>query len=99
MGLVLIINSDPRVRKKVKKTFEQNSLSGYGVKIISREERALESLNYDLPEVVVINCEDRRLDYRRIISEARKDAWIHSFGIIGLYDAKQQKEQEIADEF
>jgi anti-sigma regulatory factor (Ser/Thr protein kinase) len=99
MGLVLIINSDPGIRGKIKKAFERGSLAGYSVKIISKEERALESLNYDLPEVVAVNCADPNLDYRSIIAEARKDAWIHSFGIIGLYNSRSQKEQEIADEF
>jgi anti-sigma regulatory factor (Ser/Thr protein kinase) len=99
MGLVLIINSDPRVRRNVKEAFEMRSLSGYSVKMISREERALESLNYDLPEVVVINCTDPNLDYRSIIAEARKDAWIHSFGIIGLYNSGSQKEEGIAEDF
>ncbi len=99
MGLVLIVNSDPRVRSDVKAAFEKKSLPGYSVKLISKEERALESLNYDLPEVVVINCADPHLDYRSIIGEAKKDAWIHSFGIIGLYDSQRQKEQDIADEF
>ncbi len=99
MGLVLLINSDLDVRQKVKGAFEQNSISGYTVKMISREKRAFESLNFDLPEVVIINCADPNISYRNLIEEAQKDSWLHSFGIIGLYNGEDQDEQNIAKEF
>ncbi len=99
MGLVVLVNSDTKVRKKVKESFERNSISGYTVKMIAKEEKALESLNFDLPEVVIINCADSKISYRRIIEESKKDAWLHSFGIIGLYDGELQDEQSIAKEF
>jgi len=67
--------------------------------MISTPERALESLNFDLPELVLINCNDPVMDFRRIVDEVKKDAWLHSFGIIGLYNSETQDEKEIAQEF
>ncbi|MFO7849697.1 MAG: ATP-binding protein [Spirochaetia bacterium] len=99
MGLVLLINSDHDVRQQVKDAFVRNSISGYTVKMISKEKRAFESLNFDLPEVVIINCADPNLSYKNLIAEARKDSWLHSFGIIGLYNGEDQDEQNIAKEF
>ncbi len=99
MGLVVLVNSDTEVRNKVKRAFEDKTMSGYTVKMISKEEKALESLNFDLPEVVIINCADDRLNYQRIIEEAKKDAWLHSFGVICIYDGEVQDEQNIAKDF
>lgn len=99
MGLVVLVNSDTEVRKKVKTAFENRSMTGYTVKMISTEERALESLNFDLPEVVIINCADPTISYTHIIEESRKDSWLHSFGIIGIYHGEVQDEQSIAKEF
>ncbi len=99
MGLVVLVNSDPKVREKVKASFEKHGIAGYTVKMISKEGKALESLNFDLPEVVIINCADKSISYKRLIEEAKKDAWLHSFGIIGLYDGEEQDEQSISKEF
>lgn len=99
MGLVVLANSDRKVKEKAKEAFKGKKLSGYTIKMITCEERALESLNFELPEVVIINCADPKLSYRNIIEESKKDAWLHSFGIIGLYDGETQDEEAISKEF
>lgn len=99
MGLVLLINSEKTIKEHVKESFQRKKPQGYSVKMISKSERALESLNFDLPEVVIINCNDPVLSYKEIIEEVKKEAWLHSFGIIGLYDSELQDEKEIAKEF
>ena len=99
MGLVLLINSESSIRGDVKESFERRKPSGYSVKMISNTERALESLNFDLPEVVILNCNDPVFHYRELIEEVKKDAWLHSFGIIGLFDSDSQDEKEIARDF
>ena len=99
MGLVLLINSEKTIRENVKESFQRKKPQGYSVKMISKGERALESLNFDLPEVVIINCNDPSLSYREIVEEVKKDAWLHSFGIIGLYDSELEDEKEIAKDF
>lgn len=99
MGLVLLINSDTNVRESVRESFARKKPHGFTVKMISTQERALESLNFDLPEVIIINCTDPSLSYKSIVDEVKKDAWLHSFGIIGLYDSESQDERRIAEEF
>src|SRR6056297_4128987 len=98
MGLVLLINSEKSVRQRVKTAFEQQKPSVYSVKMVSNQERALESLNFELPEVVIINCEDPNINYREIVEAVKKDAWLHSFGMIGVYDGQTQDERTIIEE-
>ncbi len=99
MGLVLLINSEQKVRERVKTAFENRKPRGYSVKMVSNQERALESLNFELPEVVIINCEDPSINYREIVAAVKKDAWLHSFGMIGLYEGHSQDEKNIIAEF
>jgi len=99
MGLVLLINSEKSVRRRVKTAFEQRKPSGYSVKMVANQEKALESLNFELPEVVLINCNDPQINYREIVEAVQKDAWLHSFGMIGVYDSQTQDERSIITEF
>src|SRR6056297_426335 len=99
MGLVLLINSEKSVRQRVKTAFERRKPSGYSVKMVANQERALESLNFELPEVVLINCNDPLINYREIVEAVQKDAWLHSFGMIGVYDSQTQDERSIITEF
>jgi len=99
MGLVLLINSERNTRDRAEESFLRWKPKGYSVKMISRAGRALESLNFDLPEVVIINCNDPSMSFRDLVEEVKKDAWLHSFGIIGLYDSETQDEREIAEVF
>ncbi|MDZ7793004.1 MAG: hypothetical protein U5P10_04720 [Spirochaetia bacterium] len=99
MGLVLLINSEKSVRRRVKTAFEQRKPSGYSVKMVANQERALESLNFELPEVVLINCNDPLINYRETVEAVQKDAWLHSFGMIGVYDSQTQDERSIITEF
>lgn len=99
MGLVLLINSEKNTRDKAEESFLRWKPKGYSVKMISRAGRAMESLNFDLPEVVIINCNDPSMSFRDIVEEVKKDAWLHSFGIVGLYDSETQDEREIAEVF
>jgi len=99
MGLVVLINSESTVREKVRTAFEQRKPSGYSVKMVATQERALESLNFELPEVVIINCNDPKISYREIVEAVKKDAWLHSFGMIGVYDGQTQDERTIIEEF
>ncbi len=99
MGLVLLINSEKKSRDRVSESFKRWIPHGYSVKMISKPERALESLNFDLPEVVILNCNDPSMSFLEIVEEVKKDAWLHSFGIIGLYDSETQDEKMIAEAF
>jgi uncharacterized protein YhfF len=99
MGLVLLINSEKSTRDMAEESFLRWKPKGYSVKMISKADRALESLNFDLPEVVIINCNDPAMLFQDIVGEVKKDAWLHSFGIVGLYDSEMQNEREIAEVF
>jgi CRP-like cAMP-binding protein len=61
----------------------------------SGQEEIREFLAYDLPELVVINFSDPGLDIDWLISLIRDDKWILNFGILGLYSAGQDMEEDL----
>lgn len=99
MGLIALVNSDKEVLGKVREAFKQGGRElGYSVRVIAAEHRVQEALNYDLPELVMVNCADPKISLSAIARQVREDSWLHSFGIIGLFDGSSQDEKALAEE-
>ncbi len=63
----------------------------------SETEHAIEFLNYEMPEIAIINFSDQALDRRHIIEQVTADTWLHDFGIIGIFDRGMDEEKKLAD--
>ncbi len=98
MGYIVLINSDKNIKQKIETAFRREKCFDFPIVMMANEKRILESLNFDLPEVVILNYGDPKVSYRSMADHVRKDSWLHSFGIIGLYDSRIQNEQEIMEE-
>ncbi|THB68139.1 MAG: cyclic nucleotide-binding protein, partial [Spirochaetaceae bacterium] len=98
MGLITLINSDNSLLETIRESYKKMGRKlGYTIQMISSEEKIQESINYDLPELVLINCADKNISLDTIIEKVHTDSWLHSFGIIGLFDGSKQDEQEISE--
>jgi hypothetical protein len=98
MSLVGIINSDPGLESRIRNLFNAESGDNFSLHIASGPERVKEVLNYDLPEIVVINLTDPQIDFTRVFEEVRKDLWLHNFGIIALYDKRQMSDEKASSQ-
>lgn len=98
MGFIVLINSDQTIKQKIETAFKKERYYDFPIVMMANERRILESLNFDLPEIVIINCTDPKVSYKSIADQVRKDSWLHSFGIIGLYDGDKRKEQDLMEE-
>lgn len=98
MGLITLVNSDRHLLDMVRSAFRKDrERVSYSIRVIASESRVQESLNYDLPELVLINCGDSKIRLDEIARQVRTDSWLHSFGIIGLFDSQKQDEKELAE--
>ena len=106
MSTLGIINSDPKIKELVEFAFQQeNGLSvGFGSVVpnnnndllfLIEEDEILEFLNYALPELVVINFSDPKINIEGIINHIKNDKWILNFGIIGLFSHEKDKEEQL----
>jgi CRP-like cAMP-binding protein/CheY-like chemotaxis protein len=97
MGLIILINSDTSLLGTIQQAYrEHGQRLGYTIQMVSSEERIQESLNYDLPELVLVNCNDPKMNLADITAQMRADSWLHSFGVIGLYDSTTQDEASLS---
>lgn len=98
MGFIIFINSDQKIKAKIETAFRRDKCFDFPIVMMANEKKILESLNFDLPEVVILNYGDPKVSYKYMAEQVRKDSWLHSFGIIGLYDGVTQNEQELMEE-
>ena len=98
MGFIVLVNSDQRIKNNIESAFRRERCYDFPMVMMANEKRILESLNFDLPEIIILNFGDKRVSYKSILGKVRKDSWLHSFGIIGLYYGATQNEQELMEE-
>ncbi len=92
MNLVGVISSDESVneivRTEIGEAFRDQFMLAF-----PKEDEVLEFLNFDLPEIVICNFSDPAIDVDSIIQQVRDDAWLHNFGIVGVFDPQQFSEE------
>ena len=98
MGFIVLVNSDQKIKNIIESAFRRERCFDFPIVMMANEKRILESLNFDLPEIVILNFGDKKVSYKSMLGQVRKDSWLHSFGIIGLYDGSTQNEQELMED-
>lgn len=99
MDLIGVINSDEKINEHIKREFDKSKLKKYELVFLSTGDGALEFLNFDLPEIVIINFNDPDIDIGRLADQVENDSWLHSFGIIGLYNPDKANEEELLKKY
>jgi anti-sigma regulatory factor (Ser/Thr protein kinase) len=99
MGVLGIINSDAEVRKQIELAFGSQKDDNRDLLFLSKQEEILEFLNYTMPEVMVINFSDPKINIEGIISHIQNDKWILNFAIVGLFSHEKDKEEEILKKY
>jgi CRP-like cAMP-binding protein len=105
MGNLGVINSDPALKKSLEEAFREDT-SGedadredYDLKFFSEEEEIFNFLNYDLPEIVIVNFSDPRIRIGEILTRIRDDNWFSNFGIVGLYRNEETTETQLLEKY
>ncbi len=86
MKVLGIISSDKKLNQTVNEAYEMWEKKSYKLVFITSEDEIYEFINYELPEIVVINFSDPEIPLDSLVERLEDDAWLHYFGIIGLYD-------------
>ena len=98
MSLIGVLNSDQSLNLTIGKAIETGDALHHLVRYFDEEEKIAEFLNFDLPEIVILNAADPSLRIQSLIERMRGESWLHNFGIICLFDRSRQKEEEILEE-
>ncbi len=92
MGSVGFINTDRELTNKVNELFSYSDI--FDVALMDNEEVALDFLDYELSEILIINFSDRDTSIlETVVKKIQEDSWLHSFGIIGVYNDNDDEDQ------
>ena len=97
MSLIGVINSDVDLNTNIVDEFRLRAKGEYQFRIPEGEERILEFLSCEFPEIVIINLSDKNLKLNYLFEQIKNDAWLYNFGIIGLYDKKKNNEKDLLE--
>jgi len=82
---IAVLSSEDRVNALVSKACDPFEAE-FSAVFLSKQERIVQYLNYELPEISVLNCSDPSLDIRAVVASLRSDPWLHYGGFILVYD-------------
>jgi anti-sigma regulatory factor (Ser/Thr protein kinase) len=104
--MLVVVNSDPEVKGMIEEAYKTESRkpgltidSLKDLLFVSEENEIYDVINYELPDIVVINFSDENIPLDKILSEINKSRWLMSFGVIGLFKAPQDNEADIFSRF
>ena len=97
MEYIVASCSDTIIVDRIRKVVEEDFQNDFLLQFPSTEKSILERLNFELPELVIINFSDEGLSSDYLRDQILEDSWLHNFGIVGLYDRKKDKEEAILE--
>lgn len=99
MSLIGVVSSDEQLNGRIAREFAKRPAGRWILQIPHGENEVLEFLNFDLPEIVIINFSDKGINLGIVLEEVRHDSWLHNFGIIGLFDGDRDTEENVLKSF
>ena len=97
MGYIGIVNSDKEIDSQIIKLFKKEEMAN--CKILTNEEDIIEFINFELPDLAIINFSDPDLDIESIMAKISQDMWVNNFGIIGIYDREKTTEEAVMKKY
>jgi hypothetical protein len=95
MSIIGVINSDKQIANLIEPELNKINLSGDVATFHADTHEILEYLNFDMPEVVIMNLSDATINTDYILKQIVSDTWLHNFGIVGIFDKKVHDEKKL----
>jgi len=95
MSVIGVINSDQGIAKTIESELAEINLSGDVMPSHADTHEILEYLNFDMPEVIIMNLSDANINTDYILKQIISDTWLHNFGIVGIFNKKTHDEKKL----
>jgi anti-sigma regulatory factor (Ser/Thr protein kinase) len=96
MGNIAILSTDDRTNQAI-----LQACTDFGdefVPVYLRDKSLIvQYLNYELPEIILVNCSDKYIKLKPILKEIKGDPWLYSGGFVLLHE--EESEQELLKSF
>jgi hypothetical protein len=91
MGNIAVLSTDDRVNKSVLQKCTE--FGDEFIPIYLRDKNLIvQHLNYELPELIVVNCADKYIKLKPILKEIKSDPWLYSGGFAIIHDDPNEQE-------
>ena len=93
MKQIAVLSTDSIVNRKIEYYCKQTT-TDFSPVFLESEGKSLEYLNYELPEISILNLSDPKINMRKIIKIIEDDPWIHYGGIIAIHNFDDEAKLE-----
>lgn len=87
--MIPVISSDRSLFEKIARIFK-NCKGSPECTLLEKATQAMEFLSIEMPELVIINFSDEKIDADFLLNVIKSDAWLLNSGIIGVCDSPGQ---------
>jgi CRP-like cAMP-binding protein len=99
MNTIVTICSDSIINQGIERVIQNEFPGDYNLRFTDNITDALDILNLELPELTILHLSDKNLDLTFLKEKIMEDSWLHSSGIIGIYDLGRHQEDTLLDQF
>ncbi len=99
MNYLVVACSDRELRENLRAVIDRRFRGQFQLQFAESQKSLMERLDFELPEIVIFDFSDDALDMPALRKKILEDAWLHNFGIIGLYDKKKHREEELLEAY
>lgn len=93
MSYIGVVSSENEGGYGIPPLLEEAGIKNF--KELKTEEEILDFINFEIPELMIINFSDNRIDTQSLMEKIRNDTWLNNFGIIGIYDHEAACEEKL----
>ncbi|MDC7239633.1 MAG: cyclic nucleotide-binding domain-containing protein [Spirochaetales bacterium] len=99
MNTIVTICSDSIINQGIERVIQSEFPGDYNLRFADNITDALDILNFELPELTILHLSDKELDLNTLKAKIKEDSWLHSSGIIGVYDLGRHEEGKLLEQF
>ncbi len=95
MSLIGVLNTEESITAELKNCLNGDNTSEHLLRFFSEASGLFDFMSFDLPELIILNLSDPLVDLEHLIQGFEKTTWLHTFGVIGIWNRSRNREDEL----
>ena len=99
MNTIAVICSDSIINQGIERVIQNEFPGDFHLRFTKNVSEALDILNFELPDLTILHLSDKKIDLTLLKDKIMEDSWLHSSGLIGVYDLGRHEESRLLDQY
>ncbi len=99
MNTIAVICSDSIINQGIERVIQNEFPGDFHLRFTESVSEALDILNFELPDLTILHLSDKKIDLTLLKEKIMEDSWLHSSGLIGVYDLGRHEESRLLDQY